>query len=342
LLQPGIPQVSAIRWSTAVSISRMLLASLAFAATAANADLAAAQAYPSHSVRLVLAFPAGGSIDTLSRIVAQKLAELWGQPVVVENRGGGGGNIGAVAAMQASSDGYTLHMGAQTLAVNVTLTPGVALDPVKDFEPIMLVAKGQDILIVPPGSPFNSVGELINYAKAHPGELTYGSLGSATAANLAAAVLSDLTGIRMRQVSYSSPTQIVTDIMAGRIDAYMAPSGGPQAVAAAQGRLRALAVSGRQRVKQLPDVPTFEEIGIKFGEETSWEALFAPKGTPKEIIAKINGDMAHILAAPDTKERLVTIGLQPIGGTPEVLAALLRHDIAKWAQLAKTPSFAGE
>jgi tripartite-type tricarboxylate transporter receptor subunit TctC len=305
-------------------------------ALAASAG-ASAQSYPERPVRVLIAFPAGGTIDTLGRIIAQKLTEAWGQNVVIENRPGGGGNIGAAAAAKSAPDGYTLHLGAQTLAVNVTLQPSTEFDPVKDFDPIMLVATAQDVLLVPPNSPFRSVRELIDYAKAHPGELNYASLGTGTSGHLATVMFSELAGIKLQHVPYTSVSQATTDVISGRIAVFLPTLGGHLGNVAA-GRMRALAVSGTTRATQLPDVPTFNELGIKFVDETSWYALFAPKGTRKDIIAKVNGELERILALPDVREKGVTLGYRYIGGPPEKLAAFLNSEIAKWAEVAKHAS----
>jgi tripartite-type tricarboxylate transporter receptor subunit TctC len=296
-----------------------------------------AQGYPERPVRLLIAFPAGGTIDTLGRILAQKLTEAWGQNVVIENRPGAGGNIGAAAAAKSPPDGYTLHLGAQTLAVNVTLQPSTEFDPVKDFEPIMLVATAQDVLLVPPNSPFRSVKELIDYAKAHPGELNYASLGTGTSGHLAPVMFAELAGIKLQHVPYTSVSQAATDVISGRIAVFLPTLGGHLGNVAA-GRMRALAVSGTARAMQLPDVPTFNELGVRFVDETSWYALFAPKGTRADIIAKVNADVERILAMADVKEKGVTLGYRYIGGSPEKLAAFLKSEIAKWADLAKSAS----
>jgi tripartite-type tricarboxylate transporter receptor subunit TctC len=298
---------------------------------------ASAQAYPDRSVRIIIAFAAGGTIDTLGRIVAQKLSEAWGQSVFVENRPGASGNIGAAAAAQSPADGYTLHLGGQVLAVNVTLAPMKGLDPIKDFEPIMWIATAQDVLMVPPDSPFRSVKELVDYAKAHPGELNYASLGIGSSGHLATTLFSDLAGIKVQHVPYTSFSQAVTDMISGRISLWITTLGGAIGNIRA-GKMRALAVSGRARALQLPDVPTFNELGIGFVDESSWYALFAPRGTPKEIVAKINGDMARILSLPDMKERETTLGYRFIGGSSDQLAAMLRHEITKWAEVAKSAS----
>jgi tripartite-type tricarboxylate transporter receptor subunit TctC len=309
-------------------------AMIATALLAASAG-AAAQSYPERPVCVLIAFPAGGTIDTLGRIIAQKLTEAWGQNVVIENRPGAGGNIGAAAAAKSAPDGYTLHLGAQTLAVNVTLQPSTEFDPVKDFDPIMLVATAQDVLLVPPNSPFRSVKELIDYAKAHPGELNYASLGTGTSGHLATVMFSELAGIKLQHVPYTSVSQATTDVISGRIAVFLPTLGGHLGNVAA-GRMRALAVSGTTRATQLPDVPTFNELGVKFVDETSWYALFAPKGTRKEIIAKINAELARILALPGVREKGVTLGYRYIGGPPEKLAAFLSSEIAKWAEVAKS------
>ena len=244
---------------------------------------ASAQTYPDRSVRIIVAFAAGGTIDTLGRIVAQKLSEAWGQSAFVENRPGAGGNIGAAAAAQSAPDGYTLHLGGQVLAVNVTLAPMKGLDPI------------------------------------------------------ATTLFSDLAGIKVQHVPYTSFSQAVTDMISGRISLWITTLGG--AIGNIQaGKMRALAVSGRTRAAQLPGVPTFNELGIGFVDESSWYALFAPKGTPKDIVAKINADMTRILARPEMKERETTLGYRFIGGAPDKLEAMLEHEIAKWAEVAKSAS----
>jgi tripartite-type tricarboxylate transporter receptor subunit TctC len=227
------------------------------AAALASITPASAQSYPDRSVRIIIAFAAGGTIDTLGRIVAQKLSEAWGQSVFVENRPGASGNIGAAAAAQAPPDGYTLHLGGQVLAVNVTLAPMKGLDPVKDFEPIMWIATAQDVLMVPPQSPFRSVKDLIDYAKAHPGDLNYASLGIGSSGHLATTLFSDLAGIKLQHVPYTSYSQAVTDMISGRISLWITTLGG--AIGNIQaGKMRALAVSGRARAAQLSGGPDLQ------------------------------------------------------------------------------------
>ena len=298
---------------------------------------AAAQSYPDRPVRIIVAFPAGGTLDTLARIIAQKLGDTWGQSVLVENRPGAGGNIGAASAARAAPDGYTLHFGAQSLAVNVTISPYEGFDPVRDFDPIILVGTAQDVLMVPASSPFNSVSELIAYAKAHPGRLNYASLGPGTSAYLATALFSELAGIKMQNVSYSSLAQAATDLMSSQVSLFI-PTLGGHIGNIKSGRIRALAVSGATRAEQLPDVPTFKELGVPFVEETSWYGIYAPKGTPREIIVQVNDEVGRILANPEVKERTAVLGFRLLGGSPEKLGAMLHDEIDKWAKLAKNGS----
>jgi tripartite-type tricarboxylate transporter receptor subunit TctC len=296
---------------------------------------AGAQGYPERTVRMSVAFPAGGTLDTLARIVAQKLSDKWGKPVLVENKPGAGGNIGAASAARAAPDGYILHFGAQTLAVNVTISPYEGFDPVRDFEPIILVGTAQDVLMVPAKSPFHSVKELIDYAKAHPGQLNYASLGPGTSAYLATALFSDLAGIKMQNVSYSSLAQAATDLMSGQVSLFI-PTLGGHIGNIKSGNIRALAVSGSTRAEQLPEVPTFKELGVPFVAETSWYGIYAPKGTPRDVIAKVNEDVSQILQMPEVKERTAVLGFRLLGGGPEKLSAMLKAEIDKWQKLAKS------
>jgi tripartite-type tricarboxylate transporter receptor subunit TctC len=308
---------------------------IALAAFLAMRASASAQTYPARPVRMVVAFSAGGTIDALGRILARELSASWGQSVVVDNRGGAAGNLGAMAAAQSLPDGATIHLGAQSLATNVTMAPVPNFDPRRDFEPVIAVATAQDVLMVPPDSPAHTLSEWIAYARAHPGELNYASLGTGSSGHLATVLFSEVTGLRLEHVPYTGISQALTDIVAGRISVWLATLGGHLGNIQS-GRVRALAVSGPSRAQSLPDVPTFGEQGIAFGEESTWFGLFVPKGTPRPIIAKLNGDVAQVLAQPAMRERAAQLGFRLIGGPPERLADLLQGDIAKWAAVAKT------
>jgi tripartite-type tricarboxylate transporter receptor subunit TctC len=304
-----------------------------------GAHPAAAQTFPDKTVRMIVAFGAGGTLDTLARIVAGKLSDMWGQQVVVENRPGAGGNIGAAQASQAAPDGYTLHFGAQTLAVNVTIQPHKGFDPIRDLEPIVFVGTAQDVLMVPPDFPAKTVSELIDYAKKRPGELNYASAGPGSSGHLATVLFSELTGVKLQHVPYNSLSQGVMDIMSGRISVWISTLGGHLGNIKS-GKVRGLAVSGESRADELPDVPTFKEIGVPFVAETSWYGIFAPKGTPRAIVEKVNRDVNAVLAMPDVKARGATLGYRFAGGPPERLGALLKSEIVKWAEIADKAALA--
>jgi tripartite-type tricarboxylate transporter receptor subunit TctC len=320
-------------WESVVN-SRKLVAALVLTSITALVTPARAQTYPDHAVRLIIPFPPGGSIDTLGRILTDKLSTLWGQSVFIENRAGAGGMVGSSVAAQAAPDGYTMSFGGQFMAANVTIAPSANFDPVKSFAPLILVATGQDVLMVPADSPFHSVQEIVDYAKAHPGELTYASLGIGSSGQLASTLFSEVTGITLQHVPYNSFSQAVTDVSAGRISLWLTTLGGSIGHIQA-GKLRALAVSGPTRAALLPDVPTFDELGVAYGNDTSWYALFAPAGTPPAVVAKINAATNTILADADMKERATKLGFRLVGGTPEQLGRHLRSEIDKWAKVAK-------
>jgi tripartite-type tricarboxylate transporter receptor subunit TctC len=299
---------------------------------------ASAQDYPTRPVRIVIAFSPAGAIDILGRLIADKLSQIWGQQVIVENRPGGSGNIGAAAASTAAPNGYTLHFGAQTLAVNVTLSPTTAFDPVTSFDPIMLVATSQEVFQVSTVTPYKSVQDVIDYAKANPGKLNYYSVGIGSTSHLSTVLFMDVTGTKMQHVPYSQMAQGITDVLTGRTEINFGPMGSSIGNIR-EGKMRALALTGPVRSTLLPDVPTLTELGIKMGEESSWYALLAPKGTPRPIIDKINRDLEKVLALPDIKDRGVQLGYRFAGGPPEKLAAHLKSEIAKWDALEKKGAF---
>jgi len=299
---------------------------------------ASAQKYPERPVKVIIAFSPAGAIDILGRFIAEKLSQMWGQQVIVENRAGGSGNIGAAVAAAAQPDGYTLHFGAQTLAVNVTLSPTTAFDPVSSFEPIMLVASSQEVFQVSAVTPFQSVHEVIAHAKANPGKLNYYSVGIGSTSHLSTVLFMDVTGTRMQHVPYSQMSQGMNDLLSGRTEINFGPMGSSIGNIRA-GKMRALALSGPVRAKLLPDVPTLVEVGVKMPEESSWYGFFAPKGTPKAIIDKVNKDLHTVLDMPDMKEREAQLGYRFIGGPPERFATFIKSEIAKWDGLAKKGAF---
>jgi tripartite-type tricarboxylate transporter receptor subunit TctC len=301
-------------------------------------DGARAQNYPDRPIKILIAFSPAGAIDILGRLIAEKLSQKWGQQVVVENRPGGGGNIGAAAAAASPADGYTLHFGAQTLGTNVTLSPTTAFHPVTSFEPIMLVGTALEIFMVSNPTPFQSVKEVIDYAKANPGKLNYASVGIGTSAHLATVLFSDVTGVNMQHVPYAQMSQTYADVFSGRIEIWFTTAGG-SLPHVKSGKVRALAVNGPARSKLLPDLPTLREVGVNMQDESSWYGFFAPKGTPKAIIDKVNRDLQEVIDSPEMRERELALGYRFIGGSPQKLGDHLKAEIAKWETLAKKGAF---
>jgi tripartite-type tricarboxylate transporter receptor subunit TctC len=296
---------------------------------------AQAEPFPTRNVRLIVAFGAGGTSDVLARVLGQKLSERWGQSVVVENRPGAGGNLAAAAVAAAPADGTTLLLTTQSLAVNVTLQPSAQFDPVRDFDPIMVVATAPTVLLVSPTSKLRSVADLVSHAKAHPDELTYGSAGNGTVGHLSMELIQRLTGIRLRHVPYNQQAMhAYVDLMQGRVDVMLPTIGGyvPQIQA---GQYRALAVSGTRRQEALPDVPTLAEAGVAQFEPPAWYGLYAPKGTPAPMIIKINADARVVIALAEVQARFAELGFEPIASSPEQLGAKLRSEIAKWTDILK-------
>ena len=321
----------------------MRLKSLAVLALAAGLlaippDSARAQNYPDRPVKMLIAFSPAGAIDILGRLIAEKLSQKWGQQVVVENRPGGGGNIGAAAAAAAPADGYTLHFGAQTLGTNVTLSPTAAFHPVTSFEPIMLVGTALEVFMVANQTPFKSVKEVVDYAKANPGKLNYASVGIGTSAHLATVLFSDVVKVNMQHIPYSQMSQSYSDIFSGRTEVWFTTAGG-SLPHVRSGKVRALAVNGPARSKLLPDLPTMTELGINMKDESSWYGFFAPKGTPKAIIDKVNRDLQAVIDSPDMREKELALGYRFLGGSPQRLAEHLKTEIAKWEDLAKKGAF---
>ena len=313
----------------------------ALAALALSSALACAQTFPDRPVKLMLAFGAGGTVDALARILADKAGERWNQSVIVDNKPGGAGNIGAAAAAHSAPDGYTLHLGAQSLATNVTIVPAANFDPVKDLDPVIFIGFAQDVLMVPKDSPFKTVADVVAAAKARPGELNYASTGIGSSGHLATILLSQLTGFKAEHVPYTSLGSATTYLMSGRLSFWMATLGGHLGNIKGGG-VRALAVSGAERAKEIPDVPTFKELGIALVEPSTWFGIFVPKGTPPDVIAKLNRDFNAILSEPAMQERLSSLGFSLVGGEPKALADHLSKDIAKWAKVASSPDFAAK
>lgn len=316
-----------------VSRARRLLAAALVALASVGAG--AQPPWPAKPIRLIVPFPPGGSTDIFARPIAQKLSEALGQQVVVENRGGAGGTIGAEAAAKSAPDGYTLLMGhIGTLAVAPSLYPALPYDPLKSFAPVSMVATLPNVLVVNPSLEAKTVGELIAYAKAHPGKLAYGSGGNGSAAHIAFELFKQQTGTRIVHVPYRGTAPSVTDVIGGQVA--MTMTGVPPVLAFIQaGKLRALGVSGRKRAEALPDVPTIDEAGVKDFDATQWYGIVAPAGTPAAIVERLNAEIRRILAMPDMRERLKSLGAEPAPTTPDEFRRYIASEIARWASVVK-------
>jgi len=315
---------------------RTLLAALAASLAWAGAPVALAQTgYPAQPIRIVVPFPPGGATDIMARAAAQKMTEAWKAQVVVDNRPGAAGNIGSELVAKAAPDGYTLEMGTVgTHAINASLYAKMPYDHVKDFAPIVLVAAVPNVLVVHPSVPVNSVAELIAYAKANPGKLNFASSGAGTSIHLSGELFKVMAGVQMTHVPYKGSAPAVTDLLGGQVQ-LMFDNLPPSLPHIKSGRLRALAVTTADRAAALPDVPTIAESGLPGFEASSWFGLLAPAGTPREIITKINGEIARWVATPEAKEKMTSIGAIAKGGTPEDFARHIAEETAKWQKVVK-------
>lgn len=294
----------------------------------------AQESWPGKPVRIVVPFAAGGSTDVIARMIGQKLSVLWGQPVVVENRAGAGGNLGADVVAKSPADGYTLVMASGSITINPHIYKRMPFDTKKDLAPITNVARGPMLLVVPDRSPVKSVKELIALAKSTPGALNFGSAGVGSQVHLAAENFADAARIEIKHVPYRGEAVAYNDLIAGQIQLMV----GNYAAASAllgPGRLRALAVTGKQRSELLPDVPTVAESGLPGFENTGWFGLLAPAGTPQGILSKIQIDTAKVLAESDTKARLYVQGMSPVGNTAAEFAKAMDAESEHWARVVK-------
>jgi tripartite-type tricarboxylate transporter receptor subunit TctC len=295
---------------------------------------AAAQTYPSHPIKIIVPFTAGGSNDVLGRTIAQKLQDIWGQPVVVENKPGASGNIGADLVAKSAADGYTLLIAANNiLSINPTLNEGTPFDPVKDFAPIALVGAVPVLLAVTPSLPVKSVKDIIALGKAQPDKLAFGSAGYGSPQHLSADLFASMAGVKMLHVPYRGASPMITDLLSGQIQLSFGAINSMLPLVK-DGKLRALAVATERRLPYLQDVPTVSEE-LPGYETDIWIALVAPAGTPQAIVDKINGEVSRIFALPDVIERLAAQGIEPKTSSPEQLTALIKSDLVRWGKVIK-------
>ena len=299
------------------------------------ATVASAQSYPNRTIRLVVPFPAAGTTDILARAAAQKLTEAFGQSVVVDNRPGAAGNIGADLVAKSAPDGYTLLMGTVgTHAINPSLYSKMPYDHVKDFVPVVLVAGVPNVLVVNPALPVNSVADLIKLAKDKPGQINFASSGSGTSIHLSGELFKTMAGVDITHIPYKGSSPALVDLIGGQVQIMFdnLPSALPQIKA---GKLRAIAVTSLKRAPVLPDVPTISESGLPGFEASSWFGVLAPAGTPAPIVARINAEVNKWLQTADARERLLSQGAEAAGGSPEQFANHIRAESEKWAKVVK-------
>ena len=290
--------------------------------------------YPTRPIRLIVPSAAGGGTDFTARTLAQQLSVSLGQTLVVDNRAGAAGNIGVETAAKSTPDGYTLVMPITSFPINPHLYPKLPFDTVKDFSPVVLASSAPLLLVVHPSVNARSVNELIALAKAKPGQLNYANSGNGTTAHLAGELLKKMAHVDLVSVPYKGGGPAVLDLVAGRVHVYFSTI--PAALTQAQaGKLRALAVTTSKRVPILPDMPTVGESGLPGFDVVGWFGIFAPAGTPRGVIARLNKDSNDALRQPEIQQRFATQGLIPGGGTPEVLGNFLKTEIAKWGALIK-------
>jgi tripartite-type tricarboxylate transporter receptor subunit TctC len=312
----------------------------AFCVLLVAALAAHAGAFPDRPVRLVVPFPAGGSTDIISRTLGQQLSELWGQPVVIDNRPGGSTIIGTDLVAKSAPDGHTLLVTTAPFTIVPSLIDKLPYDPEKDFQPVTLINTTPLVVVVNPSVPAKSVEELIALAKAKPGALNYGSTGSGGSSHLAGELFNVMAGVRIVHVPYKGNAPALNDLVGGHVD--IAFNGLTSAMALIKaGKLRPLAVTSLTRAGALPEIPTLDELGLKGFQAVGWNGLSVPARTPKALIGRINADVLKVLHSPELVERLKAEGSDPVGNSPEQFAAFLRDETAKWNKVIKIANIRG-
>ncbi len=330
---------------SSASMQRFLICAaiglVAFGAAAQSPPKGASASYPNRPVQIIVPFTPGTGMDILARTVGQKLSERWGQPVVVDNRPGASGNIGTDMVAKAAPDGYTLLITANTLVMTVSLYKNVPYDPVRDLAPVEKMAVGTMAVTLNPAVPARTLKELVAYAKANPGKLAYGSPGVGTPQHLATELFKSTAGIDMLHVPYKGSAGAITGLLSGDV-AMMCNALHAVLPQVKAGKINAIAVGGPKRSRVAPDIPTFAESGFPDFDVDFWYGLLAPAATPKDIIAKLNQDVTQILNMPEMRETLSNQGLDPVTGTPEQFAELIRTDLARWANVIKAAGVTAE
>ena len=316
------------------TVMRTAILSLAAISSLATSSVEA-QAWPNRPIKWIVPFAPGGTTDILARTVGEKLALALGQPIVVENKPGAGGGVGAEFTARAAPDGYTIMGGTiSTHAINASLYSKLPYDPVKDFAPITLIARVPNLLVVNPDIPAKSVAELIALLKANPGKYSFASSGNGTSQHLSGELFKAMAGVDMQHIPYKGSPPALQDVVGGRVAMTFdnITTAWPLAKA---GKLRALAVTTAKRSSVAPDVPTLAESGVAGFEVGSWQGVFAPAGTPPEIVKRLNVEIVKILNSTDVKDKLTALGAEPVGDTPEQFSSYVKSEVVKWADVVK-------
>lgn len=294
-----------------------------------------AQAWPAKPIRIVVPFPPGGGTDIIARETSQRVAKATGWTFVIDNKPGAGGNLGVDSAAKSPADGYTLVLGqSSNLAINPTLYTRLPYDPQKDLAPIVLLANAPLVMVTAVTTPYKTLADAVNAAKARPGQVNFASPGNGTVAHLTAELFQRAAGVKTQHVPYKGASQAMTDVISGTVDLYM--SSVPTLLGhIKQGKVRALAVTSAKRVHDLPNVPTINESGYTGFDAVTWFGLLAPAGTPKDVIARLNAEFNKALQQPELARRLGDEGADPAGGTPEQFAALIKAEIPRWGKVVK-------
>ena len=309
---------------------RALLATIALI----TAGFVSAQTYPTRQVRIVVPFPPGGTSDILARTIGARLSAPLGQPVVIENRPGAGGNIAADHVAKSAPDGYTLIMGTSSLAISQSLYKKLTYDLVQDFAPITQAVNYTNLLVVHPSAGVKSVDELLKLARAKPGSLSYGTAGNGTPPHMTGELFKAYTSVNIVHIPYKGGAPAIADLIAGQIP-MMFDNVPPLLPHVRAGKIQALAVTSLARIGVLPDVPTLHELGLKDFDAVGWTGLLAPAGTPRDIVARLNTEVVRVLRIPEVRDQLTSQGADIVGNSPEQFAAWIRAEVKKWAEVVK-------
>ncbi len=326
----------------ACTITRLALCAGSLCAAASLLPVPAwAQAYPNRPIRLITPFPPGATTDALSRIIASRMTESWGQSVLVDNRPGAGGVVGTELAVRAPADGYTIVNVISSHAVNPSIYPRMPYDAIRDFTPVIPLARVASVLVVPSNSTITSVKDLVAVARAHPGKISFGSAGTGSSSHLIGELFRLLAKAEITHVPYKGGAPALNDVLGGNIPLVIGTTTTVTPFVRS-GKLRALAISSAKRSRLLPDVPALAEQGFPEIDATEWWAILAPAGVPASIAKRLNGEIARIMNLPDVTEQLNGFGAEFIGGTPEDLTAFIKREMARWAPVVKAANIRAE